>query len=533
MELGLSWDDELFESKEEKPKRPKQKPYNVKVCEKQYFFKNHTPQDDIQKQNITKFQADYWYRSGSYTKSLEAYLTIHKNPQVKSTTVERDVDESIIRCYLKLGNVSLALVSLDNLIKKQGEDTSLFLLLAEICSAISHIQGEITCYKRCISLHSYNHNFWYSLAKAYNKAHVVTTNNKVNNSHVDEMHTIDAILQSNTTKSYKECLRLLINCQHCKCTDTMNFLDKTFLKDDDNDMIVTQEISNQVSKGSVGNENNLFPKQKVEYMPEELMGKMTLQEMSTCLEGFSFAAESSKGALNKLLSEKLQVEKDKNGFNHPIYDKMLTKPSIDRHKEALHSSQSVLSSQTRVSSKLASEVNNLKEELSSDTTVDTISNTTANCKSLSSKYSDSDGKTRTQDNNEVPYLVVGEEDGDGCSFNMTITKDSNHGFHDVYGASKDGKQCGLSMLAFFCLLRTRFLLQRAIWTSMSFVKEKLSKTMKDVDDNIRKCSLCQCGELKKCILKQMELEDKSLAGQQLDELDMHSLYQGGRQKHWT
>lgn len=35
MELGLSWDDDLFERKEKKAERPKQKPYNVKVCEKQ------------------------------------------------------------------------------------------------------------------------------------------------------------------------------------------------------------------------------------------------------------------------------------------------------------------------------------------------------------------------------------------------------------------------------------------------------------------------------------------------------------------
>lgn len=36
------------------------------------------------------------------------------------------------------------------------------------------------------------------------------------------------------------------------------------------------------------------------------------------------------------------------------------------------------------------------------------------------------------------------------------------------------------------------------------------------------------------IFQQMELEDASLAGQQVDELDMHSLYQGDvtRNKNW-
>ncbi|KAK3749139.1 hypothetical protein QZH41_009817, partial [Actinostola sp. cb2023] len=140
MELGLCWDDELFEKKETKNPRPKQQPYNVKVCEKECMFTCPTPGDEVQRQNITKFQADFWYKAGKYDRAVEAYTCIHDNPKVSSTTLERDIDESIIRCHLKLGNFDVALDFISDLIKKQGEDTSLLLVLAKICAAAGNSQ---------------------------------------------------------------------------------------------------------------------------------------------------------------------------------------------------------------------------------------------------------------------------------------------------------------------------------------------------------------------------------------------------------
>jgi len=82
----------------------------------QHFFNNTAKPDGLEKQNAIKFQADYWYQFGQYRKTLAAYQAIHDNPQVSSLTVERDIDESIIRCHLKLGNLSIALDFLSSLV---------------------------------------------------------------------------------------------------------------------------------------------------------------------------------------------------------------------------------------------------------------------------------------------------------------------------------------------------------------------------------------------------------------------------------
>lgn len=41
MELNISWDEDLFGVNEKKPEKPKQQPYNVKVCEKEVNFRGY------------------------------------------------------------------------------------------------------------------------------------------------------------------------------------------------------------------------------------------------------------------------------------------------------------------------------------------------------------------------------------------------------------------------------------------------------------------------------------------------------------
>lgn len=282
----------------------------------------------------------------------------------------------------------------------------------------------------------------------------MTANSKANTPNMDTKHIIDSVLQTtNRTKNnYKECLKLSMNCHHCKCTNGMILLDKTLLNEEETFKKELEEIPDEVTK------SNLKQKSLTEclkHIPDELKGKLTIQETCSHVEDWSCSAESSKEALNRLISEKLQSEKGTNGFNH-YADEMLTKASTNGDKSSLHSSQSILSSQTTDSLKMYSEEKNPKEELSSASAVAKreCPNTRGNCKPLPPKTSDSDTKGSTTIDNEVPYLVVGQEDDDTCSFNMTIIKDPSDDFHGFL-ATKDRKQCGLSMLAFFCLLRTR------------------------------------------------------------------------------
>jgi hypothetical protein len=113
--------------------------------------------------------------------------------------------------------------------------------------------GEKACMKRCISLHSYNHYFWYSLALAYSKASeskgsfdFSNQNEKIpNTEHYTIAVEVAEALEHNKTTNDKDSLKIYINCSHCKCLAEMNLGEKPLTKVTDQKEFEKEEIKNE------------------------------------------------------------------------------------------------------------------------------------------------------------------------------------------------------------------------------------------------------------------------------------------------
>ncbi|EDO44214.1 predicted protein [Nematostella vectensis] len=172
MELGLGFEDDEFVREEKKSTNKDFTKYQAKICQKEWFTIPNESDEISEKFNKLKFQADVHYRREDFQKALELYKAVRASKIYNcSSTVERELAESELRCLIKLGRYEEAQIELAKMLRDQEEDVALWTLQAEIHSCCSNFQGEIAAFQRCVTLHSFKHQFWCGLAAAYLNAH--------------------------------------------------------------------------------------------------------------------------------------------------------------------------------------------------------------------------------------------------------------------------------------------------------------------------------------------------------------------------
>lgn len=105
----------------------------------QWIFNSPICSDKVEKQNITKFKADVWYRDGQYVKALKSYKFIQENPQVSSSTVIREINESVARCHIKLQQFDEAVHGIQTMV---GILSLTGIMVAQISSIEQQGEGE-------------------------------------------------------------------------------------------------------------------------------------------------------------------------------------------------------------------------------------------------------------------------------------------------------------------------------------------------------------------------------------------------------
>ncbi|KAL5474404.1 hypothetical protein EMCRGX_G026346 [Ephydatia muelleri] len=169
MEYGF--DDTLFEgSSSVKSETCSKCMYAPKQCEQEWFSEVLLPSNNVGGEESympTKFKADLLYRRKDY---LSASITYEKLLSLLPNThsqVRREIEDSLVRCWLALGRREEALSKARQLTLAPHErDVTAWLLLSNCHHGMGNAEDRIVSLLRCASLQRYHHLHWTQLSSA-------------------------------------------------------------------------------------------------------------------------------------------------------------------------------------------------------------------------------------------------------------------------------------------------------------------------------------------------------------------------------
>ncbi|KAK3601535.1 hypothetical protein CHS0354_027677 [Potamilus streckersoni] len=169
MELGLDFDDEDFENKEKQASVPVS--YNAKFSSPLWFL-SATAEDTDSVAQIRKFKGDNFFYLGNYREAAEAYRACLDVLPENNKIMQREVSESLARCFLHLGEAEKALKLAEELQKNcmtVDQNLQVLCFFQQIYRTMDRIDDEIAVLHQLILLHHFNVQFWVRLASAYEK----------------------------------------------------------------------------------------------------------------------------------------------------------------------------------------------------------------------------------------------------------------------------------------------------------------------------------------------------------------------------
>ncbi|XP_068695590.1 uncharacterized protein [Montipora foliosa] len=168
----FEFDEEIFGEPNSRTERT-QETYRPKQCSPEWFMRcsSLTSGDQMERQNIKKFQGDLLYQRHQYKEALCMYQESQQYLSPNNSVLARELTESMAMCLLKLEKFEDALKLVGEIQDDNHQNDSTFLYLSsQIYSAMGNIEDEISALQRCALLHPWYYRYWFSLALAYEKA---------------------------------------------------------------------------------------------------------------------------------------------------------------------------------------------------------------------------------------------------------------------------------------------------------------------------------------------------------------------------
>ncbi|XP_068728722.1 uncharacterized protein [Montipora capricornis] len=170
----FEFDEEIFGEPNSRTERT-QETYRPKQCSPEWFMRCSSSEDQMERQNIKKFQGDLLYQRHQYKEALCMYQESQQYLSPNNSVLARELTESMAMCLLKLEKFEDALKLVGEIQDDNHQNDSTFLYLSsQIYSAMGNIEGiriyEISALQRCALLHPWYYRYWFSLALAYEKA---------------------------------------------------------------------------------------------------------------------------------------------------------------------------------------------------------------------------------------------------------------------------------------------------------------------------------------------------------------------------
>ncbi|KAL3869485.1 hypothetical protein ACJMK2_042162 [Sinanodonta woodiana] len=169
MELGLGFDDEDFENEEKQAVTPVS--YNAKFSSPLWFLSAAAEDTDSIAQ-LRKFKGDNFFYQGNYIEAGEAYRACLDALPENNKIMQREVNESLARCFLHLGEAEKALKVAEELQKNcmtVDQNLQVLCFFQQIYRTMDRVNDEIAVLHHLILLHRFNVQFWVKLARAYEK----------------------------------------------------------------------------------------------------------------------------------------------------------------------------------------------------------------------------------------------------------------------------------------------------------------------------------------------------------------------------
>ncbi|WAR23638.1 CH076-like protein, partial [Mya arenaria] len=123
MELGLEFDDSDFAEKMKE--KPELKSYNANICYQQWFLSEKAEQGKNDLATLNKFRADFYYMNGKFEEAVACYIASLENLSSQNKSMRREVQESLIRCYLQTGQLRQAEEGLEQLLEEKIQNLHL------------------------------------------------------------------------------------------------------------------------------------------------------------------------------------------------------------------------------------------------------------------------------------------------------------------------------------------------------------------------------------------------------------------------
>ncbi|XP_052230526.1 uncharacterized protein C8orf76 homolog isoform X2 [Dreissena polymorpha] len=170
MELGFDFDDNDFSKKEEE--KTVLKSYNAKFCPKKWFLADKADNSENDPATLNKFRADFCYYQKNTGDAIEFYRKALDCLGGQIRTMRREIQESLVRCYLHIGWHTEAAKGIDLMMGDcltVDHHCQAFMLKLEVHKASGDLTEEIRVLYQLISLHPVNAFFWLKLADAYSR----------------------------------------------------------------------------------------------------------------------------------------------------------------------------------------------------------------------------------------------------------------------------------------------------------------------------------------------------------------------------
>ncbi|ELT91083.1 hypothetical protein CAPTEDRAFT_206179 [Capitella teleta] len=167
-DADFEFDDDLFGETRQRSK-PALHSYNAKICGARWFDDEENA-GDTEPAFFYKFRADLAYKDQDYQTALDNYIKSIAALSTNNTTVIRDVEEGICRCYYALGEQRLAEEAANrvwNISVNFEQKTSALNLIVALGLHFKQYKAALDSLIQLTLLHPANPELWLKLAFTY------------------------------------------------------------------------------------------------------------------------------------------------------------------------------------------------------------------------------------------------------------------------------------------------------------------------------------------------------------------------------